>query len=202
MLRTREFDQRHADGDRPRRWVALPPVSLLSPASSPPRFCRPAIAHSASRDNSKPHAALYLRLLSPKTRRATEVKRRQNSPGDKNHSTSPPCRTFRLPPCLPKTNWQTWQTWQTCKTSQFSLPSPAPPAVRHLVLHSVANLSRPCVQASDTPNSLPPNAFRPSHAILSPRSPFATKFPRATVFECLGRACSQLLKNGTWIDAD
>lgn len=58
MLRTREFDQRHADGDRPRRWVALPP----SHSSLPPRRRPVSVASSslavlpATTPNSSQHS--------------------------------------------------------------------------------------------------------------------------------------------------
>jgi hypothetical protein len=141
MLRTREFDQRHADGDRPRQ-------GLLSPASSPPRFCRPVVARSASRDNSKHRTALHLRFLSPKTHHATELQRRQNLSCDKNHSTTTPCRKVRLPRVgqLKRIGrlGQHGRLGRLAKTSPFSSASPGIAASPPSVFTSYSSLVRLC----------------------------------------------------------
>ncbi len=122
MLRTRQFDQRPADGDRPRHWVLISRPPRRKPVSVAP------FARCAPRDNSKPHPTDDLRLLSPKTRHATELQRRRHSPRP---TASPPCRKIQLLPCLPIMNWRTWQTWQTRKNQPLLIPAHFITAKKH-----------------------------------------------------------------------
>jgi hypothetical protein len=189
MLRTREFDQPRANGDRPRHWVALFRLAPLSHlAAAPflsPRYRSPCLPRQLQTPHSTP-LMVSVAKNAPRDRipLATKITRhhrrvakfdfprvgQQNELADSADSANSQKPALFHPPGLPSNN-----------LSPF--------------------LSRP-PHPSATPKSLPPNAFQLPVAILSPKSSFATEIQRATEFERLGRVCSRLLKNGTRIHAD
>jgi hypothetical protein len=76
VLRTREFDQRDADGERPRRWVAL----LPSRSSLPPRRRPVSVAPSSL-------SLLPRQLQTPHSTPLT-ISVAKNAPGDRSQTTT------------------------------------------------------------------------------------------------------------------
>jgi hypothetical protein len=181
MLRAADIYRSQSNEERVRDSAASDSMPTASPAS---RHCRPSVAGLASSDSPKSLPAADLGLLSPKTRRATEVDQRQNAPAPALHKShlweaSPTPISFTTTshcgyPTPLRGRRPLPQTF--CAKLLCSHPCPALHATyfRHICRRHACG--HPVLK------SLPPKAFQLPSDFLSPKRRFATECCRAT--EC------------------
>ena len=112
MLRPRQIHRLNAHGDHPRRGAVLQPANRDDrPATNSPALA-PCDGTCRDQRNRKRLVASHLRLLSPKTRTATDSKRQPDSPPE----TPPGCRK----PRHLKSAKTTWPPWPIVRSGRFS----------------------------------------------------------------------------------